>query len=82
MATKHQVIAANRKHPEWTAKMIAESIGACEGYVNATAKRNGLLLAKCPRKPRVPKVDSLRALGRACREVGLTVVSIKALMGN
>jgi hypothetical protein len=56
MTTKHQVIAAHRAHPEWTASDIAAHLGCLREYVSATAKRNGLKLAT--RRPgRLPYIE-------------------------
>lgn len=43
MTTKHEVIALNRKHPDWTKRKIADELGCHYAYVTATGRRNGLV---------------------------------------
>jgi hypothetical protein len=42
MPTKHEVIALNKAHPDWTQAQIAEELGCMREYVSATFRRNGL----------------------------------------
>lgn len=44
MATKHQVIALHKEHPDWNSEEIASELDCDGGYVRATFKRNGLRL--------------------------------------
>ena len=76
MTTKYDVTRVNKQHPDWTAREIAEALGCCIGYVNATAKRNGLKIAKSQGGPRKPRPDSIAALGKAARSKGMTVAMI------
>lgn len=55
MATKHQVIAAHRAAPGLTAREIADQLDCSPEYVNATARRNKLTLARAPRIDRRPE---------------------------
>lgn len=77
MPNKLDVIEANKRHPDWTARQIAEAIGACDGYVNATAKRNGLTIAKYQAKGlrSLPREYTIRALGHAARRRGMVTAS-------
>lgn len=43
---KQSVIDLNHQHPDWTARQIAERLNCTQQYVNKTAARNGLSLAK------------------------------------
>lgn len=43
---KQSVIDLNHQHPDWTARQIAERLNCTQEYVNKTARRNGLTLAK------------------------------------
>ena len=49
MATKDQVIALHRKHPDWSAPDIAAALGCDASYVRATARRQSLRLPKVGR---------------------------------
>ena len=51
MANKHQVIDLHQKHPDWTARRIADELGCLPEYVNKTAYRNGLQLPRAYAKP-------------------------------
>lgn len=75
MATKEQVIEMNRAHPDWTARQIAEALGCGVEYVNATAHRNKLCLARSP--------DSriTEAMLRDWQERGVTVREAAAEVG-
>lgn len=75
MTTKQQVIDVHRAHRDWGAMQIAEHLGCCGGYVRATARRNRIRLPRSPLPPRTS--NSIDALGRACRQAGLTVAEIK-----
>lgn len=79
MATKQQVIAAHRAHPEWNSCEIARALGCHSAYVRATAYRNGLVLAKGPSRPRgtCPRLDYLRAEAEAR---GLSLHELRKLL--
>ena len=79
MTTKHQVIAAHRAHPDWTARDISDALGCVPGYVNATARRNGLTLPKAvsrraTARPTIRMSDAImQALDAPAAQRGLTV---------
>ena len=75
MATKHDVIRLHRGNPDWTSVDIAAALGCLPAYVRATAKRNGLSLP-CSR---VPNGTSIQALGRECRDLGLTINDLRRI---
>jgi hypothetical protein len=85
VTTKHDVIAANRAHPEWTARDIAEHLKCCDGYVNAVKQREGLQIAKFvpnPKAPKKPRRESLLKLGLACRGAGLTIAMLTEIAND
>ena len=57
MANKNQVIDLHGRHPDWTARQIADELGCLTEYVRKTAYRNGLIL---PRKRRPSTPEDLR----------------------
>lgn len=67
--TKHDVIALNRAHPDWTVTDIAQELGCMREYVTATGHRNGLKFASAKSGP--------RAMSDAYR-VSLLLTEIKA----
>lgn len=76
MATKQQVIDLNLKHPDWTARQIAEALGCLPEYVGICKQRYDLKFAKATRRVQI-KPDSLLALGREARRFGMTVETIR-----
>jgi hypothetical protein len=80
MTTKHEVIAAHRKHPEWTAGEIASALGCMREYVVSTARRNDLTLPKVRpayTRPYVYLTASARqALSIAAQRRGVTVAEL------
>ena len=42
MATKHEVIALHRQHPDWSSGRIAEELDCLPEYVRVTLQRNGI----------------------------------------
>lgn len=46
MANKQQVIDMNAKHPEMTAREIADALDCSSAYVRATGQRNELTFAR------------------------------------
>lgn len=55
MTTKHDVIAAHKKHPELHSSDLARILGCASEYVRATAKRNNLKLPKGTRLAADPR---------------------------
>lgn len=79
MATKRQVIELNRRHPEWTARDIAEELDCMIEYVHACKQRYSLRLARGTYRAGHP--NNIYTLGRAAKRAGLTVEKIKQLSG-
>jgi len=77
MATKQQVIDLNKKHPEWTARDIADHLDCMVEYVASCKKRYGLRFAKATHRADNP--NSVFALGREARRAGLTVEKIQQM---
>lgn len=49
MATKQEVLALHKAHPEWNSGQIAAQLDCDSAYVRATFKRNGIVNA-APRR--------------------------------
>lgn len=77
MATKQQVIDLNKRHPNWTARDIAEELDCMPEYVASCKQRYGLKFAKA--YERSENHNSVFALGREARRAGLTVEAIQAI---
>lgn len=75
MATKQEVIDLNKKHPDWTARMVADHLGCLPAYVAACRKRYGLTFA--PATSRTDNPASVFALGREARRADLTIEIIR-----
>lgn len=76
MSKKQEVIALNAEHPEWTARQIAEHIGARPEYVHVCGYRYKLTFAK---SARMGGENSITHLGWAAKRAGLTVADIERL---
>jgi hypothetical protein len=80
MTTKHQVLDVLKAHPDWTSRQVADALGCMPEYVRSTADRNGIQIAKRPRREPAP-VKTLLQLGRAAFLAGLTADGIANLAG-
>jgi hypothetical protein len=78
MATKQQVIDLNKKHPNWTARDIAEELGCMVEYVGACKRRYGLKFARATGRS-TENPNSIFALGREARRAGLTIERIRSI---
>lgn len=77
MASKQQVMDLNLRHPDWTARDIAEHLGCAESYVFSLKGRYGLKFSKGTYREKDP--NSARNLGRAAKRAGLTVGDIERM---
>lgn len=75
MATKQQVIDLHLAHPDWTARMIADSLQCSPSYVASCGKRYGLTFAASNTRHNDPL--SVFALGREARRAGLDIEIIR-----
>lgn len=81
MASQDQVIELNRLHPDWTARQIAEHLGAPSEYIAAVKHRNKLTIGRAlpGRKKWTPEI--VKAARKLLAERGVTDEVFVATLG-
>lgn len=53
MTNKHEVMAINREHPDWTARQIADHLGCMPEYVHKVKELEGLKIPRATTRTKV-----------------------------